>query len=113
MQEISERREWLEQLKRVVNEPSLTDQGRQSLVMEITNLRRDIKTLIEKRDSVIKYEKEREEGVGDVKMQPKELQEKGEGRGRGERGRDEERRGETYEESHLLTVFILVPLTTS
>lgn len=52
---MSEKQEWCSRLKRVLDEPILTDSGRQAIVMDITNLRKDIKLFIEKRDAIIKY----------------------------------------------------------
>lgn len=54
IQEVEEKKEWCERLRRVLSEPTLTEGEKNKLQNQIQALRMDIKKLIAKRDAVNK-----------------------------------------------------------
>ncbi|PRP83233.1 intraflagellar transport protein [Planoprotostelium fungivorum] len=91
-QEKAAKQQWAESLRKVLNEPALSEQERQRMQQQITALRNDIKNLTTKRDSsankvddklafyrqqynaVDKKKKEKEQALHDLYEERKELQ---------------------------------------
>jgi hypothetical protein len=53
--DIQEKRQWAEKLRKVLNEPTMTENEKSRMVNTISTLKADIKKLMTKRDSSVKY----------------------------------------------------------